>query len=68
MANPYAQIFAAKGTVGFTLAGLVSRLPLSMMGIGIITMLAQSRGSYGLAGGVAAAFTLASAPAAPRPA
>lgn len=66
MANPYAQIFAAKGTVGFTLAGLVSRLPLSMMGIGIITMLAQSRGSYGLAGGVAAAFTLASALLAPQ--
>ncbi|WP_104665546.1 MFS transporter [Ensifer adhaerens] len=66
MANPYSQIFAAKGTVGFTLAGLVSRLPLSMMGIGIITMLAQSRGSYGLAGGVAAAFTLASALLAPQ--
>lgn len=66
MANPYAQIFATKGTVGFTLAGLVSRLPLSMMGIGIITMLAQSRGSYGLAGGVAAAFTLASALLAPQ--
>ncbi len=66
MVNPYPQIFAAKGTVGFTLAGLVSRLPLSMMGIGIITMLAQSRGSYGLAGGVAAAFTLASALLAPQ--
>ncbi|MGE6786168.1 MFS transporter [Ensifer adhaerens] len=66
MANPYTQIFAAKGTVGFTLAGLVSRLPLSMMGIGIITMLAQSRSSYGLAGGVAAAFTLASALLAPQ--
>ncbi|NUS69580.1 MAG: MFS transporter [Ensifer adhaerens] len=66
MANPYAQIFAAKGTVGFTLAGLVSRLPLSMTGIGLITMLAQSRGSYGLAGGVAAAFTLASALLAPQ--
>ncbi|HEV7308614.1 MFS transporter [Ensifer sp.] len=66
MANPYARIFAAKGTAGFTLAGLISRLPLSMMGIGIITMLVQARDSYGLAGGVAAAFTLASALMAPQ--
>ncbi|NVD40949.1 MFS transporter [Ensifer sp. HO-A22] len=66
MANPYGQIFAVPGTTAFTLAGLVSRLPLSMMAIGIITMLAQARGSYGLAGGVAAAFTLALALVAPQ--
>ena len=58
MLNPYRQLFQAKGTAGFALAGLVARLPLPMMGIGIITMLAQLRGSYGLAGAVAATFVL----------
>ena len=58
MLNPYRELFQAKGATGFALAGLVARLPLPMMGIGIITMLAQLRGSYGLAGAVAATFVL----------
>jgi MFS family permease len=58
MLNPYRELFQAKGATGFALAGLVARLPLPMMGIGIITMLAQLRGSYALAGAVAATFVL----------
>lgn len=58
MANPYRELFAAPGTLGFALAGLVARLALPMTGIGMITMLAQSRGSYALAGAVSATFVL----------
>ncbi|MGK5497766.1 MFS transporter [Streptomyces sp. URMC 125] len=36
-------------------------MPISMTGIGIITMLSQMRGEYGLAGAVSATFTLSMA-------
>jgi len=58
MSNPYAQLFIPAGTRAFTLAGLLARLPLPMTGIGIITLLAQWRGSYALAGAVSACFVL----------
>ena len=58
MTNPYGDLFAARGTRGFALAGLVARIPLPMTGIGIITMLSQLRGGYALAGAVSATFVL----------
>ncbi|SUQ23715.1 Major Facilitator Superfamily [Vibrio mimicus] len=58
MPNPYSELFDTHGTKGFSLAGLIARIPLPMTGIGIITMLSQLRGSYGLAGAVAATFVL----------
>ncbi|MGV6493531.1 MFS transporter [Stenotrophomonas rhizophila] len=58
MLAPYRSLFVAPATGRFVLAGLVARLPLPMTGIGIITLLAQLRGSYALAGTVAAAFVL----------
>ena len=66
MANPYREIFSAPGTKAFSGAGLIARMPISMVGIGIITMLAQLQGSYWLAGGVAATFALATALLAPQ--
>ncbi|WP_190126943.1 MFS transporter [Streptomyces inusitatus] len=61
MANPYGALFRAPGSVAFSLAGYIARLPMAMAGIGIITMLSETRGEYGLAGAVAAAFTLSTA-------
>ena len=58
MNNPYRTLFAANGTWGFSLAGLIARLPLPMTGIGIITMLSQTHGSYTLAGALSASFVL----------
>ncbi|MDQ8756752.1 MFS transporter [Sphingosinicella sp. LHD-64] len=66
MTNPYREIFRAPGTKGFAAAGFVARLPIAMAPIGIVTMLAQARGEYWLAGAVAAAFTLTNAVAAPQ--
>ncbi|MEG0921704.1 MAG: MFS transporter [Comamonas sp.] len=66
MFHAYRSLFSAPGTTGFVLAGLLARLPLSMTGIGLITMLSQQRGAYTLAGAVAACFALSIAVLAPR--
>lgn len=66
MAQPYRELFAAPGTRGFALAGLWARIPLPMIGIGIITMLSQLRGSYALAGAVSASFVLTYALVSPQ--
>lgn len=66
MANPYRELFSAPGSRGFVLAGMIARMPISMTGIGVITMLAQLKGGYGLAGAVAATFALATAFCAPQ--
>ncbi|WP_447095588.1 MFS transporter [Pseudomonas sp. CF10PS3] len=66
MANPYAELFKVPGARAFVLAGMLARMPVSMTGIGIITMLSQVHGGYGLAGSVAAVFALATAICAPQ--
>ncbi|PDY97854.1 MFS transporter [Bacillus thuringiensis] len=66
MFNSYREIFSAPGTKGFSLAGFIARMPISMMGIGIVTMLSQVSGDYWLAGAVAATFTLSLALLAPH--
>ncbi len=66
MANPYFKLFTAPGSKAFSFAGLIARLPVSMTGIGIITMLSQVRGSYWLAGAVAATFAFSMALLAPQ--
>lgn len=66
MAQPYRELFAAPGARGFALAGLLTRIPLPMIGIGIITMLSQLRGSYALAGAVSASFVLTYALVSPQ--
>jgi MFS family permease len=58
---PYRAIFAAPGTKSFAVAGLIGRMPLSMLGIGIVTMISQVTGDYGLAGGLTATLALAAA-------
>jgi MFS family permease len=64
--------FAAYGAVlgdpaarAFSLTGFVARLPQSMTGIGIVLLVSLTSGSFGRAGLVAAAVTVAGAVAAP---
>lgn len=66
MANPYSILFQQPGTKAFSTAGFFARMPLSMTGIGIITMLSQTHDSYWLAGAVAATFAFAMAILAPQ--
>ncbi|MDH6127789.1 MFS transporter [Kitasatospora sp. GP82] len=66
MLSSYRQIFVAPGTLAFSSAGLIARLPISMTGIGIITMLSQLRGSYGIAGVVSGTMALSAAVLGPQ--
>jgi len=66
MANPYRELFKAPGARNFVLAGMIARMPISMTGLGVITMLSQLKGGYALAGAVAATFALATAFCAPQ--
>jgi len=64
--SPYRALFAAPGSKGFSAAGLVGRMPLSMMGIGVVTMVSQLTGRYGLAGSLSATIALAAAVIGPQ--
>src|SRR4051812_9768469 len=66
MSNPYAEIFRRPGAKAFSFAGFIARLPLPMTTIGIVAMLSQTQGAYGLAGAVSASFALANAFIAPQ--
>lgn len=66
MASSYRALFRLPGTIPLTSAGLLARMPLSMIGIGLITMVATARGSYGYAGALAAVFAISSAVATPQ--
>lgn len=66
MPSPYRALFAAPGSKGFSAAGFLGRMPLSMMGIGVVTMVSQISGRYGLAGALSATMALAAAAIGPR--
>ncbi|MGV9642561.1 MFS transporter [Streptomyces sp. NPDC004822] len=66
MPSPYRALFAAPGSKRFTSAGLLGRMPLSMMGIGVVTMVSQLTGRYGLAGALSATIALSAAVAGPQ--
>lgn len=66
MANLYRDLFSEPGTASFAVAGLLARIPLPMAGIGIITLLSQKHGTYGLAGAISATFVLAYALLSPQ--
>ena len=55
MVGSYRRLFSAKGSLAFTLAGLLARLPMGMFGISIVLLLADTTGSFAVAGGVSAA-------------
>ncbi|GEB56150.1 MFS transporter [Streptomyces gardneri] len=61
MPSPYRAIFAAPGTTAFSVAGFFGRMPLSMMGIGVVTMISQVTGRYGLAGALSATLAMSAA-------
>lgn len=64
--SPYRAIFSVPGTRGFAAAGLIGRMPLSMLGIGIVTMMSQVTGRYRIAGALAAVLALSGAALGPQ--
>lgn len=61
MFDSYRRVLVRPGACAFSSAALVARLPISMVGLGIVLLVEQRTGSYGLAGTVAAVFVLAEA-------
>lgn len=61
MLTPYRRVLAVPGALAFSLTGLVARLPISMVSLGIVILVSTRSGSYRLAGGVAAAYLLGNA-------
>ncbi|MGA0980248.1 MAG: MFS transporter, partial [Candidatus Nanopelagicales bacterium] len=61
IAGPYAEILRQPGAGRFTTAAFIARLPISMVGLGIVLMVSELRGSYALAGILAAAYTVSAA-------
>lgn len=60
MLQTYRQIFTP-ATALFSLTGLVARLPISMVGLGIVLLAEHQTGSYGFAGSVSAVALVANA-------
>lgn len=56
MLSPYRRVLAVPGALAFSLTGLVARLPMSMLSLGIVLFVSTRTGSYRLAGVVAAAY------------
>ena len=65
MLRPYTDVLRRPGALAFSSAGLLARMPMSTLGIGIVLLVSLTTGSYAAAGAVAAACTLAQAVALP---
>ncbi|MGK5112386.1 MULTISPECIES: MFS transporter [unclassified Geodermatophilus] len=63
---PYARLFAVPGSVAFSFAGWVARLPIPMLGLGAVLLVAGETGSYGLAGAVSGTLALSFSVASPQ--
>ncbi len=57
----YRRVLSTPGALLFSATGLVGRLPISMVGLGIVLLVEGSTGSYAVAGAVAATYTVANA-------
>jgi len=62
--EPYAVALRLKGAAKFSGAGFIARIPLAMVGLGILLFISNTTGSYAFAGFVQASFTLTAALAA----
>lgn len=59
--GPYAELLRLPGAAQFSAAAFIARLPISMVGLGIVLMVSALRNSYAEAGVVAAAYTVSAA-------
>ncbi|MEO6606067.1 MAG: MFS transporter [Aeromicrobium sp.] len=61
MLGTYRDVLSRPGAALFSFTAMVSRFPLSMVGLGLVLVVSDRSGSYGEAGGIAAAYVLAAA-------
>lgn len=61
MFRTYREVLSISGAPAFAAAGALARLPMSMLGIGLVLLVEAATGSYGTAGAVAGVFGLTTA-------
>jgi MFS family permease len=61
MLTTYRRVLGMPGALVFSMSGLVARLPISMVSLGIVLLVSTRTGSYALAGSVSASFLVANA-------
>ena len=61
MFESYRRLLSVPGALTFSSAGLVGRLQIAMVGLGIVLLVSARTGSYGLAGLLAATYVIADA-------
>ena len=58
--SAYRQVLSTPGAAAFSASGFLARLPISMVTLGIVLLISARTDSYALAGGISAAFVVAS--------
>ncbi len=61
MITTYRRVLGQPGALAFSSSGLVARLPISMVTLGIVLLVSARTGSYALAGAVSASYLIANA-------
>ena len=61
MLSPYRRVLSVPGALAFSGTGLVARLPISMVSLGIVLLVSATTGSYTVAGAVAASYLVGNA-------
>ena len=61
MLTSYRRAYQIPGARRFSLTGLVARLPIAMIGLGIVLLVSNTTGSYALAGALSACFQISAA-------
>ena len=61
MLTTYRRVLGLPGALVFSMSGLVARLPISMVSLGIVLLVSTRTGSYSLAGTVSASYLIANA-------
>src|SRR5215210_5222998 len=61
VSSPYRRVLSLPGALAFSATGLVARLPISMITLGIVVLASARTGSYATAGGISAAYVAATA-------
>ena len=64
--NPYLRLLRMPGARGLVAAGFVGRMPMSMLGLGIVLLVSAMTGKYATAGAVAATGAICYAILVPR--
>ncbi|MFD2077647.1 Predicted arabinose efflux permease, MFS family [Actinopolymorpha cephalotaxi] len=65
MFAPYRGLLRLPGALRFSASGLLARLPISMVSLGLVILVSAKTGSYGLAGVVSAVFVVCRAVCSP---